>query len=122
MILSQVLWRDRFGSAPQVLRAFAEHVDEKPHVIVGIAKSPVSIFPDARVSLLIPYALDGMDASARTIAFTAPRKSLEEFGATLDEAEAEGHLHSTKHDTAPRSVQFFFRKDSPVIIHHASID
>ena len=112
VILSQVLWRDRFGSDPQVLGRSLS-IDGEPHVIVGIAKAGFD-FPDARVRFWVPYALDGVAASARTMAFTALGRL--RVGATLEQAEAEGTA-AARSATRHPLVEFFFGKGSPVVVH-----
>jgi putative ABC transport system permease protein len=112
VILSHVLWRDRFGSDPHVLGR-SLRIDGEPHAIIGIAK-PGFDFPDSRVRFWIPYALDAVASSDRTMAFTALGRL--QAGATPQQAEAEGTAAAR---VAPRHplVEFFFGKGGPVVVH-----
>ena len=112
VILSHALWRDRFMSDPRVL-GHVLSIDGEAHTIVGIAKARFN-FPDGRVRFWIPYALDGVASSDRTIAFTSlgrlqPRASPEQ-------AEAEGTAAARSAARHPL-VEFFFGKGGPVVVH-----
>ena len=112
VILSHLLWRDRYGSDPEVIGRSLS-IESEPHVIVGIAKAGFD-FPDTRVRFWVPYALDGVASSARTMAFTALGRL--QAGATVEQAEAEGTA-AARSTTRHPLVEFFFGKGGPVVVH-----
>lgn len=113
VILSDRLWRDRYGSDPAILgKTFV--IDGRRHIIVGIA-APELKFPSRRVLFWIPY-VRAADAAgpARTIAFTALGRLRP--GVSAAQAEAEGTA-AARSVPRPPSAEFFFGKGGPVVVH-----
>ena len=113
VILSDGLWRERYGSNPGVLGTSLV-IDGDAHTIVGVAQ-PAFEFPDPRVRFWMPYVIP-RSAAAPTgaIVFTALARL--KPGATLAQAEAEGTAAAR---AAPkhRLTEFFFGKGGPVVVH-----
>ena len=113
VIVSNGLWRERYGSSPAVLGASLV-IDGTAHTIVGVAP-PAFEFPEPGVRIWLPYAIP-RSAAAPTgaIVFTALARL--KPGVTLAQAEAEGTAAAR---TAPshRLTEFFFGKGGPVIVH-----
>jgi predicted permease len=117
VVLSDALWRERFGSAPGVLgRTLA--IDGVAHTIVGVA-SPAFHFPDSSVRFWLPYVIPrSATAPDGAAVFTALARL--KAGATLAQAEAEGTAAAR---AAPphRLADFFFGKGGPPIVHARAI-
>jgi putative ABC transport system permease protein len=113
VIVSDGLWRERYGSNPGVLGASIV-IDGSAHTIVGIAP-PEFEFPDRTVRVWLPYRIP-QSAAAPTgaIVFTALARL--KPGVTLAQAEAEGTAVAR---AAPphRLTELFFGKGGPVIVH-----
>jgi putative ABC transport system permease protein len=113
VIISDGLWRERYGSSPGVLGASLV-IDSTPHTIVGVAP-PAFEFPDPRVRFWLPYVIP-RSAAAPTgaIVFTALARL--KPGITLAQAEAEGTAAAR---AAPRHrlTELFFGKGGPVVVH-----
>jgi putative ABC transport system permease protein len=113
VIVSDGLWRERYGSSPGALGASLV-IDGSAHTIVGIAP-PAFEFPDRNVRLWLPYRIP-RSAAAPTgaIVFTALARL--KPGVTLAQAEAEGTAAAR---AAPRHrlTELFFGKGGPVVVH-----
>ena len=113
VILSDGLWRDRYGSSPAVVGSSLV-IDGDAHTIVGVAP-PGFEFPDPRVRLWLPYRIPrSATAPASAAAFTALARL--EPGVSLAQVEAEGTAiarAAPKH----RLTEFFFGKGGPVVVH-----
>jgi putative ABC transport system permease protein len=113
VIVSDRLWRERYGSSPGVLGA-PLIIDCNAHTIVGVAP-PGFEFPDPRVRFWLPYAIP-RSAAAPTgaVVFTALARL--KPGVTLAQAEAEGTAAGR---AAPRHrlTELFFGKGGPVVVH-----
>jgi len=117
VVLSDALWRERFGSAPGVLGS-ALVIDGIAHTIVGVA-APVFHFPDSSVRFWLPYVIPrSATASGGAAVFTAVARL--KPGATLAQAEAEGTAAAR---AAPphRLTDFFFGKGGPPVVHARAI-
>ena len=112
-ILSDPLWRERYGSRPDVLGASIV-VDGTAHTIVGVAPAALG-FPDPRVRIWLPYFIP-RSAAAPTgaIVFTALARIAP--GATIAQVEAEGTAAAR---AAPphRLTDFFFGKGGAPVVH-----
>ncbi len=111
-VLSHTLWRDRYGSNPDVIGRSLS-IDGELYIIVGIARAGFA-FPDSGVRFWIPYALDALAPAERTVAFTALARL--EPGVTSEQAEAEGTA-AARSVTRHPLVEFFFGKGGPVVVH-----
>jgi putative ABC transport system permease protein len=113
VIVSDGLWRERYGSSPGVVgRSLI--IDGDAHTIVGVAP-PGFDFPDPRVRFWLPYVIPrSPTAPTGAAVFTALARL--KPGATLAQAEAEG---TTAARAAPRHrmTEFFFGKGGPVVVH-----
>ena len=113
VIISDGLWRERYGSSPGVLGASLV-IDGDAHTIVGVAP-PAFEFPEPRVRFWLPYVIP-RSAAAPTgaIVFTALARL--KPGVTLAQAEAEGTAAAR---AAPphRLTELFFGKGGPVVVH-----
>jgi putative ABC transport system permease protein len=113
VILSDALWRERFGSSPGVLGAPLD-IDGSAYTIVGVAPRSFA-FPDPSVHLWVPYAIP-RSAAAPTgaIVFTALARL--KPGASVALVEAEGTAAAR---AAPRHrlTELFFGKGGPVVVH-----
>jgi putative ABC transport system permease protein len=113
VIVSDGLWRDRYGSSPGVLGASLV-IDGDAHTIVGVAP-PAFAFPDPRVRFWLPYVIPrSPTAPTGATVFTALARL--KPGVTLAQAEAEGTAAAR---AAPkhRLTEFFFGKGGPVVVH-----
>ena len=113
VIVSDRLWRERYGSNPGVLGA-ALVIDGTAHTIVGVAPRTFE-FPDPRVRFWVPYVIPkSPTAPTGAAAFTALARL--KPGVTLAQVEAEGTAiarAAPKH----RLTEFFFGKGGPVVVH-----
>ncbi len=113
VIVSDALWRERYGASPGVLGTSLV-VDGIPHAIVGVAP-PAFEFPDPRVRFWLPYVIPrSAGAPTGAIVFTALARL--KPGITLAQAEAEGTAAAR---AAPRHrlTELFFGKGGPVVVH-----
>ncbi len=113
VVLSDALWRERYGSNRTVIGSSLE-VDGAACTIVGVAR-PAFDFPDPRVRFWMPYVMPPPSAtSTAAVAFSAIARV--KPGATLTQVEAEGTAAAR---SAPkhRLTEFFFGKGGPVIVH-----
>ena len=113
MIISDRLWRERYGSSAGVLGASLV-IDGTAHTIVGVAPRTFE-FPDPRVRFWVPYVIPkSPTAPTGAAAFTALARLRP--GVTLAQVEAEGTAiarAAPKH----RLTEFFFGKGGPVVVH-----
>ena len=113
VIISDWLWRERYGSSAGVLGASLV-IDGTAHTIVGVAPRTFE-FPDPRVRFWVPYAIPkSPTAPTGAAAFTALARL--KPGVTLAQVEAEGTAiarAAPKH----RLTEFFFGKGGPVVVH-----
>ena len=113
VIVSDRLWRERYGSSAGVLGASLV-IDGTAHMIVGVAPRTFE-FPDPRVRFWVPYVIPkSPTAPAGAAAFTALARL--KPGVTLAQVEAEGTAIAR---AAPRHrlTEFFFGKGGPVVVH-----
>ena len=113
VIISDRLWRERYGSSAGVLGASLV-IDGTAHTIVGVAPRTFE-FPDPRVRFWVPYVIPkSPTAPTGAAAFTALARLRP--GVTLAQVEAEGTAiarAAPKH----RLTEFFFGKGGPVVVH-----
>jgi putative ABC transport system permease protein len=113
VIISDWLWRERYGSSAGVLGASLV-IDGMAHTIVGVAPRTFE-FPDPRVRFWVPYVIPkSPTAPTGAAAFTALARL--KPGVTLAQVEAEGTMiarAAPKH----RLTEFFFGKGGPVVVH-----
>ena len=87
VVLSDRVWRDRFGGDPAAVGRTVE-IDGERRTIVGIAR-PDLAFPNPRVLFWIPAVIPAdADQPNRTVVFTTLGRLRP--GATPEQAEAEG--------------------------------
>ena len=97
VVISDRLWRERFGARPDAIGATLT-LDDQPHEIVGVAR-PDFRFPDRDVQLWTPYEDPTLtDPATQGGMWVAPTIGRLRPGVTLTQAEAEG-------TTAARSVK-----------------
>lgn len=113
VIVSDRLWRERYGTSPGVLGASLV-IDGSGHTIVGVAP-PAFEFPEPRVRFWLPYVIP-RSAAAPTgaVAFTAVARL--KPGVTLAQAEAEG-TSAARAAPTHRLTELFFGKGGPVVVH-----
>ena len=113
VIVSDRLWRERYGSSAGVLGASLV-IDGTAHTIVGVAPRTFE-FPDPRVRFWVPYVIPkSPTAPTGAAVFTALARL--KPGVTLAQVEAEGTAiarAAPKH----RLTEFFFGKGGPVVVH-----
>ena len=112
VVLSDRLWRGRFGADPAVVGRLLI-IDERPHAIVGVGL-PGLRFPDPRVQFWIPNAIAPLAADA-TRPFTALGRL--RTGVTPAQAEAEGTAIARAVARPVASTQLFFGKGGPPVVH-----
>ena len=113
VIISDVLWRERYESSPGVLGASLV-INGDPHTIVGVAP-PAFEFPEPRVRFWLPYEIPrSTEATTGAMVFTALARL--KPGVTLAQVEAEGTAAAR---AAPphRLTELFFGKGGPVVVH-----
>jgi putative ABC transport system permease protein len=113
VVVSDGLWRERYGRNPGVLGASLV-IAGNAHTIVGVAR-PAFEFPDARVRFWLPYVIPRSAAQPTgATVFTALARL--KPGVTLAQAEAEGTAAAR---AAPkhRLTELFFGKGGPAIVH-----
>ncbi len=93
VVLSEGLWRRRFGGDPGVIGQ-SMNINGQPHAVVGVMPSSLRL-PFAETELWVPLAFSEQEATARgnhhlrVVARLAP-------GATLEQANAEMHTIATR--------------------------
>jgi putative ABC transport system permease protein len=113
VIVSDRLWRERYGSSPGVLGASLV-IDGTPHTIVGVSPRAFE-FPDPRVRFWLPYVIPRSAAApAGAVVFTALARL--KPGIAPAQAEAEGTAAAR---AAPRHrlTELFFGKGGPPVVH-----
>ena len=113
VIISDVLWRERFASSPGVLGASLV-IDGDARTVIGVAPSAFE-FPEPRVRFWVPYAIP-RSAAAPTGAIVFTSLGRLKPGVTLAQAEAEGTAAAR---AAPRHrlTELFFGTGGPVVVH-----
>jgi putative ABC transport system permease protein len=112
-VLTDRLWRERFGSDPGVLSRQLV-IDGESYTIVGVARPGLS-FPERRVLFWTPYHVPRAEPQSPTtrvfsaIARLKPR-------VTPAQVEAEGTA-AARTMPRPMSTELFFGKGGPVIVH-----
>jgi putative ABC transport system permease protein len=113
VLLSDGLWRERFGASHDVVgRSLA--IDGRPHVIVGVMP-PGFAFPEPAARLWVPYVIP-RSAAAPTGPFAFTALGRLKGGATLADAEAEGTA-AARAAPSHRLTDFFFGKGGAPIVH-----
>ena len=113
VVLSDGLWRERYGSDPTVLGG-SLRVNGDAYTIVGVAR-PGFHFPDPRGRFWLPYVIPRSAAQPTgAVVFTAVGRL--KPGVTLSEAESEGTAAAR---AAPRHrlTELFFGRGGPVVVH-----
>jgi putative ABC transport system permease protein len=113
VILSDALWRERYGSSRDVLGTSIA-IDGSAHTIVGVTP-PAFEFPDPRVRLWLPYVIP-RSAAAPTGAIVFSAVARIAPGATLAQVEAEGTA-AARGAPAHRLTELFFGKGGPPVVH-----
>jgi putative ABC transport system permease protein len=116
VVLSDRLWRDRYGADPSILGGHVT-IDERSRTIVGIAP-PDLRFPVDRVLFWVPNAIPVVTGGA-TRPFTALGR-LRPGGSTA-QAEAEGTAIARSVGRPGTSTEFFFGEGGPFIVHARAI-
>ena len=112
VVLSDRVWRDRFGADPAAVGRTLE-IDGERRTIVGIAR-PDLAFPNPRVLFWIPATIPAdADQANRTVVFTTLGRLRP--GATPEQAEAEGTA-AARSMPRPRSTDFFFGRGGAVVV------
>jgi predicted permease len=112
-ILSDQLWRERYGGTPDAIGQRLI-VDGTTYTVVGVARRAFE-FPDTRVRFWLPYVIPRSAAQPTgAIVFSAIGRL--KPGVTLAQAEAEGTAAAR---AAPphRLTELFFGKGAPPIVH-----
>jgi predicted permease len=113
VVLSDELWRERYGSDPQVLGRVLL-IDGRFHRIVAVAKPGFS-FPATGVRVWVPYVLSEESGEhTNTRVFTALGRL--KIGASPREAEVEGTTVARSVRRGPLT-EFFFGKGGAVVVH-----
>ena len=113
-VISDGLWRERFGAEPSVLgRSLI--LDGKPHTIVGVAPRDF-YFPDREARIYTPYRISvgSADPAHQSVAFFGAIAKLRE-GATPEQAAEEGTLLA-RAQKRPPVVDAVFGKGGPVTV------
>jgi putative ABC transport system permease protein len=111
VVLSDQLWRERFGASPEVLGRTLT-IGEDPHTIVGVAR-PGLEFPDRRVLLWIPYVIPDVTEEGTSVFNALARLR---SGVTRAQAAAEGTA-AARSMPRPQSADLAFGKGGPVVVH-----
>jgi putative ABC transport system permease protein len=85
VVLSESLWRQRFGSDPRAVGQIIR-LDGEPHAIVGVLADELA-FPDRRTLAWVPYRVHPVEGNYLSL-FNAIAKL--RSGATAEQAAAEG--------------------------------
>ncbi len=112
-VLTDRLWRERYGANPDVLSRQLV-IDGEPHAIIGVARPDLS-FPERRVLFWTPYLLlraDPQGPSTRVFSAIGRLKP----GISTAQAEAEGTA-AARSMPRPMSTELFFGKGGPVVVH-----
>ena len=113
VIVSDSLWRERYGSRPDVIGTSLP-IDGTARTIVGVAP-PAFEFPDPHVRIWLPFVIPRSAAApSGAIVFTALARL--KPGVTLAQAEAEGTA-AARAAPAHRLTEFFFGKGGPAVVH-----
>jgi putative ABC transport system permease protein len=113
VVISEALWRERFGADPHILGTSIP-IDGIAHTVVGVAPSILQ-FPDASVRVWTPYVIPrSATAPGGAAVFTALARL--KPGVTVTQAEAEGTAAAR---VAPphRLTDFFFGTGGPPVVH-----
>jgi putative ABC transport system permease protein len=112
-ILSEPIWRARFGADPAVLgRAFS--IEGRPSTIVGVLPSTFQ-FPDRDTQVWVPLAINGATAAFTAVARLRP-------GVSSREAEVEGTA-AARSTPRPASEAFAFGTGGgPAVVHARRLD
>jgi predicted permease len=112
-ILSDRLWRERYGASRDVLGT-ALVVDGQSYEIIGVARASLR-FPDRRVLFWIPYVIPPVAAQPeRTATFSGFGRMRP--GVTPEQVEAEGTA-AARSMPRPMSADLMFGKGGPVVVH-----
>jgi putative ABC transport system permease protein len=84
IVLSEGLWRQRFGASPGVLGTLI-HVDGQPYTVVGVLPDRLS-YPDRQSRAIVPYLVRPTTNGLSVFSAVAALRP----GATSDQAAAEG--------------------------------
>lgn len=113
MVLSDRLWRERFGASPEAIGQRVTIADDS-YTVVGVA-APSFRFPDRRAQFWIPQVVPTLaSAPLRTATFTALGRLAP--GITPAQAEAEGTA-AARSMPRPMSADLMFGKGGPVVVH-----
>jgi putative ABC transport system permease protein len=115
VVISDRLWRERFGGSPDVLGQRLI-VGEDAYTIIGVMR-PGWRFPDRSVQFWTPYVIPTLAAEpVRTAVFTAIGRL--KAGVSLAQAEAEG-TSAARSMPRPMSTNLTFGKGGAVVVHAA---
>jgi putative ABC transport system permease protein len=108
VVLSDVMWRSRFGADPQVVGRTIE-VGGRNHEVIGVAPRWF-YFPDRDAQLWTPYVLPPVtDGGLRIMPALARLKP----GVTVEQAAAEG-TSAARSVKRPMAAELLFGKGAPV--------
>jgi putative ABC transport system permease protein len=117
VVLSEGLWRQRFGGDPDVLGRVV-HFDGQPHTIVGVAPDALG-FPDrqsrAWVPFRVPLATGNLLSMFDAVAKLRP-------GATIEQAAAEGAARGRFAANTGMTTVAIFGGDGPVEVSVQPLD
>ncbi len=114
VILSDRLWRERFGGRDAALGSTLV-IDDEPHTIIAIAR-PDFRFPDPRVLFWTPYVIASEPSpAAAPRAFVVTALGRLKRGVTAEQAEAEGTAAARSFPRPGRYDLMFGKGGAPVV-------
>jgi predicted permease len=118
-VLSDALWRERYGSNPGVVGSPLV-VDGTAYTIVGVARAGFE-FPDPRIRFWLPYVIPRSAAEpGGAAAFTAVARISRDT--SLSQVEAEGTAAARAAPPHRRTELFFGKGGAPVVHARALVD
>jgi len=108
-VLSETLWRDRFGADPTILGRAIE-LDGQPHTVVAVMPAAVA-FPDRRTQAIVPFVVPPASANSLSM-FEAV--ALLRPGITVAQAEAEATARGRTGVDAGMTAMAIFGSRGPV--------
>lgn len=115
VVLSEGLWRERFGADPSVIGGTLR-IDARPHVIVGVAPAQL-VFPQPTVRFWTPFVTANAGSAGdppRVQVFAALARV--RAGATPEQVSAEATAASRAAGPRPRVATLIFGQGGPVLV------